>query len=118
MSSELDEKLQPMTVEEIKMISARARALPPSGDQSHVLVADGEDPWVVSYQGSYYYCTVDRLKRKILVSKFDSLKEMATASLIEVWTGATANTPEYIEIWSPELQFLDDRWFIYFAAGK
>ena len=115
MSLELDEKLQPMTVEEIKMISARARALPPSGDQSHVLVADGEDPWVVSHQGSYYYCTVDRLKRKILVSKFDSLKEMATASLIEVWSGAMANTPEYIEIWSPELQFLDDRWFIYFA---
>jgi GH43 family beta-xylosidase len=112
---ELPEKLQPMTVEKINALTARARALPPSGDQTHVLIADGEDPWVISHQGSYYYCTVDRPKRKILVSKFNSLKEMATAPLIEVWTDAQIDAPVYIEIWSPELQFLDGKWYIYFA---
>lgn len=115
MDSELNEKLQPMTVAEINVLTVRARALPPSGDQTHVLIADGEDPWVVSHRGVYYYCTVDRLKRKILVSKFDSLKEMALAPLAEVWTGIDGDAPEYIEIWSPELHFLDDKWFIYFA---
>ena len=112
---EIYEKLQPMTVDEIKKLTAHARALPPSGDQSHVLIADGEDPWVVSHQDIYYYCTVDRQKRKILVSKFNSLKQMATAPLLEVWTGGQNNTPEYLEIWSPELQFLDGKWYIYFA---
>jgi hypothetical protein len=38
---EIYEKLQPMTVDEIKKLTAHARALPPSGDQSHVLIADG-----------------------------------------------------------------------------
>jgi GH43 family beta-xylosidase len=40
---------------------------------------------------------------------------MATAPLLEVWTGGQNNTPEYLEIWSPELQFLDGKWYIYFA---
>jgi GH43 family beta-xylosidase len=116
MSTELTEKLQPMTVEEINVLTARARALPPSGDQTNVLVADGEDPWVISRRDSFYYCTVDRRKRKILVSKLDSLKEMADAPLVEVWSGAAdGETPEYVEIWSPELQFLDGKWYIYFA---
>lgn len=115
MSVELHEKLQPMTVEEIKVLTARARAFSPSGDQSHVLVADGEDPWVISHEGSFYYCTVDRPKRKILVSKFDSLEDMATAPLRMVWEGGRDNATEYIEIWSPELHFLDGKWYIYFA---
>ncbi|HEX8636801.1 MAG TPA: glycoside hydrolase family 43 protein [Pyrinomonadaceae bacterium] len=115
MSVKSNEKLQPMTVDEINLLTARARALPPSGDQTYVLVADGEDPWVISHRGIYYYCTADRQKRRILVSKFDSLKEMATAPLTEVWTGVEDGAPEYIEIWSPELQFLDGKWYIYFA---
>ena len=115
MSQKSVEPLRPMTVEEINVLTARARTLPPSGDQTHVLVADGEDPWVTSHQGSYYYCTVDRPKQKILVSKFESLKDMTTAPLIEVWSGSKGETPEYVEIWSPELQFLDGKWYIYFA---
>ena len=115
MAEEPAEPLKPMTVEEINAMTARARALPPSGDQTHVLVADGEDPWVTSHGGSYYYCTVDRPKKKILVSKFDSLKEMDAAPLVEVWPGESFETPEYVEIWSPELRLLDGRWYIYFA---
>jgi GH43 family beta-xylosidase len=118
MSLEIHEKLQPMTVEQINLLTARARALPPSGDQTHVLVAEGEDPWVISHAGNFYYCTVDRSKRKILVSRFDSLKAMANAPLKEVWTGTQRDAPEYIEIWSPELHFLDGKWYIYFALYK
>ncbi len=115
MPLEIYERLQPMTVQEIKRTTAQARSLPPSGDQLHVLIADGEDPWVISYQNTYYYCTVDRQKGKILISKFDLLKEITTAQRVEVWTGGQKNTPEYLEIWSPELQFLDGKWYIYFA---
>jgi GH43 family beta-xylosidase len=107
--------LTPMTVDEINVMTKKARALPPSGDQTHVLVADGEDPWVISHGGNYYYCTVDRLKQKILVSRFTQLKEMAEAPLVQVWPGKQGNTPDFLEIWSPELQLIDDKWYIYFA---
>lgn len=107
--------LQPMTVEEINVLTAKARALPPSADQTHVLIDDGEDPWVISHQGYFYYCTVDRLKKKILISKFTNLRDIATAPLIKVWPANNTSAPEFIEIWSPELQFIDGRFFIYFA---
>jgi GH43 family beta-xylosidase len=104
-----------MTVEEINRMTVKARALPPSGDQTNVLIADGEDPWVTSHQGVYYYCTVDRAKKKIQVSKFERLTEVATAQLVEVYPANLTDIPDYIEIWSPELQYLDGNWYIYFA---
>lgn len=115
-----EENLSPMTVEEINVLTARARYLPPSGDQTNVLVKDGEDPWVISRGSHFYYCTVDRLKQRILISRFDRLEEMATAELVQVWPGKDGHTPEFLEIWSPELQFIDEKWYIYFAlyTGK
>ena len=110
-----EEMLTAMTVEKINVLTRRARSLPPSGDQTHVIVEDGEDPWVISHNNQLYYCTVDRLKKKILVSKFDELKEMASAPLVEVWPSDRGSTLDYLEIWSPELQFIDGKWYIYFA---
>lgn len=107
--------LRPMTVEEINVLTRRARSLPPSGDQTHVLVADGEDPWVISHQHDFYYCTVDRSKQQILVSRFSRLEDMDTAGFVQVWPGNQATPPDYMEIWSPELQLVDGKWYIYFA---
>ncbi|UYZ59737.1 glycoside hydrolase family 43 protein [Hymenobacter latericus] len=107
--------LAPMTVDEINVMTARARAEPPSGDQTHVLVPDGEDPWVISHENHLYYCTVDRLKQKILISRFSKLQDMATAELVQVWPGNHGAVPEYREIWAPELQRINGRWYIYFA---
>jgi GH43 family beta-xylosidase len=107
--------LTPMTVDEITVKTTKARAMPPSGDQTHVLVADGEDPWVISHQGQFYYCTVDRLKQKILVSTFTQLKDIATADLVQVWPGTKGTSPDFLEIWAPELQYIDGKWYIYFA---
>jgi GH43 family beta-xylosidase len=108
-------QLAPMTVVEINQLTAAARALPPSGDQTHVLVPEGEDPWVIAHEGQLYYCTVDRLKQKILVGRFARLSEMASAELVQVWPSEEGATPEFVEIWAPELQLLDGRWYIYFA---
>ncbi|GAB2953686.1 glycoside hydrolase family 43 protein [Hymenobacter coalescens] len=108
-------QLAPMTVAEINERTKAARALPPSGDQTHVLVADGEDPWVVAHAGHLYYCTVDRAKRRILVARFTQWAEMATAELVPVWPAPGGDTPEFVEIWAPELQFVDGSWYIYFA---
>ena len=107
-------QLSPMTVAAINELTAKARARPPSGDQTHVLVPDGEDPWVIAHQDHLYYCTVDRQKQKILVAKSSSLSEMASAELVPVWP-RKGTTPEFIEIWSPELQLIDGKWYIYFA---
>lgn len=107
--------LSPMTVRDIKVMTKNARSQPPTADQSNVLIEDGEDPWVISHRGNLFYCTVDREKQKILVSKFNSLADMSKAELVQVWPGKSGKTPEFLEIWSPELQFIDGEWYIYFA---
>ena len=107
--------LSAMTVDKINELTAKARALPPSGDQTHVLVEDGEDPWVVSQANHLYYCTVDRAKKEILISEFRELKDMANAPLVKVWPGKKDEVPGFIEIWSPELQYIEGKWYIYFA---
>ncbi len=110
-----DKLVEPMSIDAIKAMTARARALPPSGDQSHVLVEDGEDPWVMSHDNNFYYCTVDRQKQKILVSKFADLDHMATAPLVEIWPKDHRDIPKYLEIWGPELHYIDGRWYVHFA---
>ncbi|HLL61200.1 MAG TPA: glycoside hydrolase family 43 protein [Candidatus Nitrosocosmicus sp.] len=108
--------LKPMRVDEINILTRRARLLPPSGDQTYVL-REGPDPWVIFHKGYYYFCVVDDLdtKRKILVSKFKDLKQLATAPLVEVWPRDEKNIPDYIEVWAPELQIIDGKPYIYVA---
>lgn len=106
--------ISPMTVAEINVRTARARALPPSSDQTHVLVEDGEDPWVISHNNKFYYCTVDRTKQVILISEFNELHEMKSAPLIPIWR-IPEGSKVHEEIWSPELQLIDGKWYIYFA---
>lgn len=112
--------IAPATVEQISVKTEKAVKLPPCGDQTHVLVEDGEDPWVISHEDKFYYCTVDRQKRSIMISTFTDLKDMAKAELVQVWPNNHEQTPEYQEIWAPELQFVDGKWYIYFAlfSGK
>lgn len=40
---------------------------------------------------------------------------MADAPLMQVWPSDHGHTPEYLEIWSPELQYIEGKWYIYFA---
>lgn len=108
-------QLTPMTVEEINNLTKGAKAIPPSGNQTNVLVEDGEDPWVVSHKEIFFYCTVDRLKKRIMLSRFTDLKDMAKAELFQIWPSNHETTPEFIEIWAPELQCIDGKWYIYFA---
>jgi GH43 family beta-xylosidase len=112
--------LQPAKVEDILLLTEEARALPPSADQTNVLISDGADPWVLYYEGSYFYCTRNELgdRKKILVSKFDSLTDLATAPLVEVWPRAQTAIPEYVEVWAPELQIIDGKPYIYATLYK
>jgi GH43 family beta-xylosidase len=107
--------LEPVQVSEINVLTQKARMRPPSGDQTHVLIEDGEDPWVINYQDRLFYCSVDRTKQHILVAEFDELQNMAHANLVSIWPKENEKIPEYKEIWAPELQFIDGKWYVYFS---
>lgn len=77
------------------------------------IVESGADPWVIFWEGGYYYCRAD--KDGISISRSLRLQDVGAAPMVKVWTppqGAAYSKG----IWAPELHRLDSRWYIYFAA--
>jgi GH43 family beta-xylosidase len=77
------------------------------------IVTSGADPWVTFWKGNYYYCYA--IADCIYVSKTNKLQDIGKVSPERVWI--PPQDAEYSkEIWAPELHYLDNKWYIYFAA--
>ena len=74
----------------------------------------GEDPWVIYWNGYYYYCR-DFDDRMIMVNKARRLEDIGKDEHI-VWSDP-AGTSE-AEVWAPELHRIGGKWYIYFTKGK
>ncbi len=71
----------------------------------------GEDPWVVKQDQSYYVCTSGPLNpTAVYVSKSPTLLDRGEK--IKVWEGAGS----YNRVFAPELHFVRGKWYIYFCA--
>jgi GH43 family beta-xylosidase len=81
-------------------------------------VASGADPSVVRHDGVYYAVQSrnDAGSRGIWVTRSTSLSDVMTSNPVKVWTPAPGAANEQ-NIWAPQLQFIDGRWYIYHAAG-
>ncbi len=72
------------------------------------------DPWVIYEDGYYYYCYSNGMD-KIFVTKTERLQDIDKEIPINVWT-SPVDTPYSKGLWAPELHFINDKWYIYFAA--
>src|SRR5688572_28036396 len=74
------------------------------------------DPWVIAWQGAYYYCE-SRDQKAIWIRKADCFTGFANDGVqeSEVWKAPTfaANSNA---LWAPELHRIGDKWYIYYAA--
>ncbi|HEX8322752.1 MAG TPA: family 43 glycosylhydrolase [Tepidisphaeraceae bacterium] len=82
------------------------------------LVYQRADPWALRHTDGLYYFTAS-------VPEYDRIELRSTARLADlgkaepkvIWRkhdrGEMGN-----HIWAPELHWIDDRWYIYFAAGR
>jgi GH43 family beta-xylosidase len=73
------------------------------------------DPSVVYRDGFYYYCR-SLADGAIGVAKARHLQDIGSAPMTTVWT-PPAGTAYSRQLWAPELQYLQGRWYIYFAAS-
>ncbi len=78
--------------------------------------AGSADPSVVFKDGYYYYCKSEN-DGAILVAKARRLQDIGTAPRVTVYT-PPAGTMYSKELWAPELQYLNGKWYIYFAADN
>jgi GH43 family beta-xylosidase len=77
------------------------------------LLSSGPDPWVIQKDTIYYYThtTGDRL----VIYKTSKMSALSNAVITTIWsppaTGAYSK-----DIWAPELHYLQNKWYMYFAA--
>jgi GH43 family beta-xylosidase len=72
------------------------------------------DPWVIYHDGYYYYCGSGE-NHTIFIIKSKTLSDIGQKEKVIVW-----KAPEFgdhsQEIWAPELHWINDRWYIFYAA--
>lgn len=82
------------------------------------LVEQRADPWVLKHTDGYYYFTgsvpeYDRIELR----RSATIAGLRDAAQVVVWEQHDSG-PMSKHIWAPELHFIDDKWYIYFAAAR
>lgn len=86
---------------------------PPAGAFTNPLLPTGPDPWVIVKDGYYFY--MNTVGTNLTIWKARSIGDLEHATKKVVWR-PPAPGPYSHEIWAPELHFLNNKWYIYFAA--
>lgn len=76
------------------------------------------DPYVYRHSdGTYYFTASVPAYDSIVLRKSHSLNGLSTSVETVIWK-KHASGPMSAHIWAPELHYLENKWFIYFAAGN
>lgn len=86
---------------------------PPEGKFTNPVLTSGPDPWVFQKDGYYYLSHTTGVDVRIYRSK--SMSDIAKAESKIIWT-PPATGMNSKNIWAPEIHFLENKWYVYFAA--
>jgi len=85
---------------------------------NEVWIPQRADPYVYKHSdGNYYFTASVPAYDGIVLRRSDSLAGLADAEEIEIWHKHESGPMSY-HIWAPELHYLNDCWYIYFAGGE
>lgn len=79
------------------------------------LLPSGADPWSIYKDGYYYY--TNTMGNRLVIWKTKSLAKLNTAPQKTVFT-PPKGTLYSKQLWAPELHFIANKWYIYFAADS
>jgi GH43 family beta-xylosidase len=79
------------------------------------LLPAGADPWSVYKDGYYYY--TQTFGNRLVLWKTKSISRLATAPQKTVFT-PPKGTLYSKQLWAPELHFINNKWYLYFAADS
>ncbi len=83
------------------------------GKFTNPLLPSGPDPYS-TYHDGYYYYTSTKGNRLVLL-KTKNLADLKNAERKTIWT-PPAGKRYSKDVWAPEVQLLDGKWYFYFAA--
>ena len=75
------------------------------------------DPYILKKDGWYYFTASVPEFDRVVLRKARTLKELPDAVEKVVWMRHESG-PMSCNIWAPEIHFVDDKWYIYFAAAQ
>lgn len=76
------------------------------------------DPYVYKHtDGSYYFTASVPEYDRIILRHADTIDGLRQAEEVTIWE-KHENGPMSKHIWAPELHYLENKWYLYFAAGE
>jgi GH43 family beta-xylosidase len=79
------------------------------------LLNSGPDPWVVQQGNTYYY--THTLGNRIAIWKTDKMSELKNTNPQTIWS-APLDGPDSRNVWAPEIHFINNKWYAYYAADN
>jgi GH43 family beta-xylosidase len=77
------------------------------------ILPSGADPWI-TYRNGYYYYT-NSLGNKITIWKTKDIANLRYSPKKTIWVPPAGKSYSK-EIWAPEIHFINNKWYVYFAA--
>ncbi|AKV55016.1 exo-alpha-L-arabinofuranosidase [Bifidobacterium actinocoloniiforme DSM 22766] len=85
-------------------------------DIHNPIVLQRADPYVIRFDGIYYFTGSYPSFDRIALRKADRLDDLQTAEETVIWRKHETGPMSHL-IWAPELHRIDDKWYIYFGAA-
>jgi GH43 family beta-xylosidase len=79
------------------------------------LLISGADPWSIYKDGFYYY--TQTMGDSIVIWKTKDLSDLKTAERKTIFI-PPPNTYYSKQLWAPEIHFITNKWYVYFAADN
>lgn len=87
-----------------------------AGTFANPVASVANDPWVIQYNGMYYYSAVDDARKNVYVTGSQSLVDVMKQPWVTPVFVPPQGTNHSAEYWAPELHRIDNAWYIYVAA--
>lgn len=82
------------------------------------LIIQRADPYIYKHKDNYYYFTASVPSYSLIeIRRSKTLSGLAHAAPRTVWRKHDSGPMSQL-IWAPELHYIDNKWFIYFAAAE
>ncbi|MCC8155500.1 MAG: glycoside hydrolase family 43 protein [Tannerellaceae bacterium] len=76
------------------------------------LLDNGAEPWAIFHEGRYFY--TQGSENKIILWETTDITDLRNATQKIVWI--PQETVNSFHLWGPEIHFINNKWYIYFAA--
>lgn len=87
-------------------------------DYNQPLIPNRADPHIYKHSDGYYYFTASvPAYNKIILRKSKTIAGLVHAEEVTIWEKHEAGEMS-AHIWAPEIHYIENNWYIYFAAGR